>query len=567
MGAPTASILKSTRAKWTSIPGPQKARIKTGHLIGSPLGYNSVNTMIYHSPFPDVEIPEVSFHDHVFENADRWLNKPALIDGPSDRTLTYGQLRSAVRATAAGLAARGFGKGDVFAIYSPNLPEYAIVFFGVAAAGGINTTINPLYTASELNRQLNDSGAKFLVTIPQFLDKARTAVAGTAVEEVFVFGEADHATPFTSLLSSAAPPDVTIETRNDLVALPYSSGTTGLPKGVMLTHHNLVANVVQTDRVERLTEKEVMIGILPFYHIYGMVCLMSGALRVGATIVTMPRFDLEQFLSLIEKHKVTMGYIVPPIVLALAKHPAVENYDLSTLKDVLSGAAPLPEPVARACAERNNLSVRQGYGLTETSPVTHFNPRDHEIKLASVGPAAPSTRYRVIDVSTEKDASPGELGEIWIEGPHVMKGYLNNPDATQAMIDQDGWLHTGDIGHADEDGYLYVVDRVKELIKYKGMQVAPAELEAVVQSHPAVADAAVIPSPDIEAGEVPKAFVVVKPEMSVSADEIMSHVAERVAPHKKVRRVEFIDEIPKVPSGKILRRQLVERERAATGNS
>ncbi|SVC82065.1 uncharacterized protein METZ01_LOCUS334919, partial [marine metagenome] len=334
---------------------------------------------------------------------------------------------------------------------------------------------------------------------------------------------------------------------------PYSSGTTGLPKGVMLTHYNLVANVVQTDRVERLTEKEVMIGILPFYHIYGMVCLMSGALRVGATIVTMPRFDLEQFLSLIEKHKVTMGYIVPPIVLALAKHPAVENYDLSTLKDVLSGAAPLPEPVARACAERNNLSVRQGYGLTETSPVTHFNPRDHEIKLTSVGPAAPSTRYRVIDVSTGKDVSPGELGEIWIEGPQVMKGYLNNPDATQAMIDEDGWLHTGDIGHADEDGYLYVVDRVKELIKYKGMQVAPAELEAVVQSHPAVADAAVIPSPDIEAGEVPKAFVVVKPEMSVSANEIMSHVAERVAPHKKVRRVEFINEIPKVPSGKILR--------------
>lgn len=523
--------------------------------------------MIYRSPFPDVKIPEVSLHDHIFENVDRWLNKPALIDGPSDRTLTYGQLRSAVQATAAGLAARGFNKGDVFAIYSPNLPEYAIVFFGVAAAGGINTTINPLYTASELNRQLNDSGAKFLVTIPQFLDKAREATAGTAVEEVFVFGEADHATPFTSLLSSAPPPNVNIETRNDLVALPYSSGTTGLPKGVMLTHYNLVANVVQTDRVERLTEKEVMIGILPFYHIYGMVCLLSGALRVGATIVTMPRFDLEQFLSLIEKHKVTMGYIVPPIVLALAKHPAVENYDLSTLKDVLSGAAPLPEPVARACAERNNLLVRQGYGLTETSPVTHFNPRDHEIKIASVGPAAPSTRYRVIDVSTGKDASPGELGEIWIDGPQVMKGYLNNPDATQAMIDEDGWLHTGDIGHADEDGYLYVVDRVKELIKYKGMQVAPAELEAVIQSHPAVADAAVIPSPDIEAGEVPKAFVVVKPEMSVSANEIMSHVAERVAPHKKVRRVEFINEIPKVSSGKILRRQLVERERAATGNS
>tara|TARA_B100001123_G_scaffold425550_1_gene538517 strand:+ start:1031 stop:2518 length:1488 start_codon:yes stop_codon:yes gene_type:complete len=487
-------------------------------------------------------------------------DKPALIDGPSGRTLTYEALYKAARATASGLRARGFHKGDVLAIYSPNIPEYAIAFFGVSMAGGVNTTINPLYTATELKRQLIDSGATFLVTIPPFLDKAREAVEKTNVREIFVFGSAENATPFSALMTTDEPLEAPINVQEDLVALPYSSGTTGLPKGVMLTHHNLVANIVQTDTIERLSDKETMIGILPFYHIYGMVCLMSCALRVGATVVTMPRFDLELFLQLVERHKITMGYIVPPIVLALAKHPAVDQYDLSTLKDLLSGAAPLPESVAHACAERNNLSIRQGYGLTETSPVTHFNPKDHEIKITSVGPAAPSTAYRVVDVSNGQDVDTGKLGEIWIQGPQVMKGYLNNPKATASMIDSNGWLHTGDIGRADEDGYLYIVDRVKELIKYKGQQVAPAELEAVLQSHPNIADAAVIPVPDEEAGEIPKAFIVASSESNLTADEVIEYVAQRVAPHKKIRRVEFIDQIPKVPSGKILRRQLVERE-------
>ena len=522
--------------------------------------------MIYRSPFPDVEIPEIPLPDYVFEHVDRWPDKAALIDGPSGRTLTYAQLLAAARATAAGLAARGFAKGDVFAIYSPNLPEYAVAFFGVAIAGGTVTTINPLYTPAELNRQLQDAGATLLVTIPQFLDKAREAIAGTAVREVFVFGEAEAATPFAALPAAGSPPAVAIDAREDVVALPYSSGTTGMPKGVMLTHYNLVANVAQTDAVERLTARETMVGILPFYHIYGMVVLMSGALRVGATVVTMPRFDFEQFLGLVQQHRVTMSYVVPPIVLALAKHPAVDKYDLSSLSDMLSGAAPLPEPVSRACAARTGIVVRQGYGMTETSPVTHFTPKDGVNKPTAVGPAAPSTVFRVVDVATGEDAPSGGLGEVWVRGPQVMKGYLHNPDATREMIDGDGWLHTGDIGRADEDGYLYVVDRVKELIKYKGYQVAPAELEAVVQSHPAVADAAVIPSPDTEAGEVPKAYVVIKPGAAATADEIIAHVAARVAPHKKVRRVEFIDAIPKVPSGKILRRALVERERAAGGD-
>ena len=243
--------------------------------------------MIYRSPLPDVPIPEVALTEYLFEYATQWPEKAALIDGPSDRALTYAQLTAAVDRLAAGLAARGFSKGDVFAIYSPNIPEYAVAFFGVARAGGINTTINPLYTAPELRRQLFDAGARYLVTIPQFLDKAREAVEGTSVEEVFVFGEADGATSFGSLFGGGAPPEVEIDAKNDLVALPYSSGTTGLSKGVMLTHYNLVSNLAQTNAVEKVGQDEVLMGILPFYHIYGMTVVMCGALRVGATVVTM----------------------------------------------------------------------------------------------------------------------------------------------------------------------------------------------------------------------------------------------------------------------------------------
>ena len=518
--------------------------------------------MIYTSPFPRIEIPIRPLHDILLERVDEWPDKPALIDGPSGRTLTYARLRAGVRAVASGLAARGFSKGDVFAIFSPNVPEYAVAFHGVAMAGGAVTTMNPLYTAEEVHRQLSDSGARFLLTIPQFLESAREGARGTNVEEVFVFGEAEGATPFGALLAAGDPPAIDFDPHEDLVALPYSSGTTGMPKGVMLTHYNLVANLSQIDVVEGIDSNDVLIGILPFYHIYGMTVIMNAALRAGATIVTMPRFDLEQFLGLIQQYKVTTGYLVPPIVLALAKHPLVDQFDISSLRNVMSGAAPLPESVATGAAARNNMRVRQGYGMTELSPVTHTNPMSRELRITSVGTALPNTEWRIVDIETGEDAAGGELGEVWVRGPQAMKGYLHNEEATRNMIDANGWLHTGDIGRADADGYLYVVDRLKELIKYKGFPIAPAELEAAVQSHPAVADAAVIPSPDEEAGEVPKAFVVLRAGAEATADDIMAHVAGHVAPHKKVRRVEFVEAIPKVPSGKILRRQLVERERA-----
>jgi acyl-CoA synthetase (AMP-forming)/AMP-acid ligase II len=313
--------------------------------------------------------------------------------------------------------------------------------------------------------------------------------------------------------------------------------------------------------LQGMSEEDRLIAVLPFFHIYGQTVIMNIGLYRGATLVTMPKFDLEQFLQIVQDHRVTRGYFVPPIVLALAKNPAVDRFDLSSLTYILSGAAPLGPDLAEACARRIGCTVVQGYGLTETSPVTHCvsgeGAPDHR---GSIGPPVPGTECRIVDWATGRDVPTGEAGELWIRGPQVMRGYLNNPEATAASIDQDGWFRTGDIARADEEGYFWIVDRLKELIKYKGYQVPPAELEAFLVGHPAIGDAAVIPVSDEEAGEIPKAYVVLTGE--ATAEQIMAYVAERVAPHKKVRAVEVVEEIPKSASGKILRRLLVERERS-----
>lgn len=517
--------------------------------------------MIFRGPYPEVSIPEIPLTQFVLGNAKERGDKPALIEGPTGRIITYAQLSDAVGRVAASLAARGFKKGEVFGILSPNVPEYAIIFHAVSLLGGINTPVNPLYTEQEVAHQLKDAGARFLVTAPLFMEKAREAAREANIEELFVFGEAPGATPFASLLDSdGAFPEVEINPRQDLVALPYSSGTTGLPKGVMLTHHNLVANLCQMEGLGFFSKDDTLICVLPLFHIYGLMVILNLGLYQGATVVTLPRFDLEQFLKTVRDYEVTMAHLVPPIVLALSKHPIVDNYKLTKLKTIFSGAAPLDEKLTRACMERLNCELRQGYGMTETSPVTHSSPADPaQVKFGSVGVAAPNTECKIVSLESGEPLGPNQEGELHVRGPQIMKGYLNHAEATAATIDAEGWLHTGDIVYADQDGHFYVVDRAKELIKYKGFQVPPAELEAVLLTHPAVADAAVIPCPDDEAGEVPKAFVVLKGE--ATGKEIMEFVAERVAPHKRIRRVEFIETIPKSPSGKILRRVLVQAER------
>ena len=509
-----------------------------------------------------MEIPEIAIDRFVLARSSELGPKPALIDGPSGRTITYEALERSVDALAAGLAARGFGHGDTLAVFMPNVPEYAVVFHGVARAGGRCTTVNPLYTARELEHQLRDSRARILLTVPPFLDVARQAADAAGVADVFVVGEADAPSVTELMGDPAAAPDVAVDPAEDLAVLPYSSGTTGLPKGVMLTHRNLVANLCQIQESFPIYEDDVLVGVLPFFHIYGQTVILNQGLRAGATIVTMPRFDLEQFLSVIEERSVSRVYVVPPIALALAKHPAVEEHDLSSIRTVMSGAAPLGAELAEQVAERLGCKVVQGYGLTETSPVTHVIRADGENRPGSIGQALPDTECRLVDPETGEDAAEGERGELWIRGPQVMAGYLNNPEATAETIDAEGWLHTGDIAVRDADGFCSIVDRLKELIKYKGFQVPPAELEALIVTHPDVADVAVVGVPDDEAGELPKAYVVPADD-ALDADALMAWIAERVAPQKRIRLVEVIDEVPKSASGKILRRVLKDREAQA----
>lgn len=500
------------------------------------------------SPLPSVAIPEIPLHEFVMEHWPRYGEKAAMIDAASGRTLTYAQLGDGVRRVAAALAARGMKKGEAFCIYSPNVCEYAIAYHGVILAGGVVTSANPLYTRDELLKQLHDSGATRILTVPDVLEKARSAARSAGVKEVFVFGEAEGATSFAELLAGeGATPAVAIDPREDLAALPYSSGTTGAAKGVMLTHYNMVAANCQVIAAEKTSFEDATIAFLPFFHIYGQQVILNSALRQGSTLVVMTRFDFEAFLRAIEQYRISRLYVVPPVVLALSKSPAVEKFDVSSVRYMMSGAAPLGEDLAAACGQRMGAVVRQGYGMTETSTIISLYPAGDGAppRLDTVGVPAPNSEIKLVD------------GEVWVRGPQIMKGYLNKPAETRDMLTPDGWLRTGDIGEIDGHGLLRVVDRLKELIKYKGLQVPPAELEAILLSHPAVADAAVIGVPDEEAGEIPKAFVVRRAE--IGEEDLGAFVAERVAPHKKIRRWEFVEQIPKSPSGKILRRVLRSR--------
>ncbi len=431
---------------------------------------------MHKSPYPSVEIPSISLPSFVLDGADDRRHKTAIVDGLSGRLLTYGDVLDASVQTAAGFAARGLSKGDVVAIHSPNTPEYPVAVYGAVLAGGVVTTINALLTPIDVAHQLKDSGAKILITSGETLPTARTAARTAGVSDLYVFGAEEGETPFSALRQpGGSVPNITVDPREDVAAVLYSSATTGLSKGVMLTHYNLVANILQTVPLRQMDGREVVVAVLPFHHVYGFNTVMNMTLHAGATLVTLPRFELEGFLDVLERYAVTTAYLVPPIVRALARHPLVGRYDLSKLRRVVSGAAPMPESTARAFTDRIGCVVEQAYGLTETSPVTHFSPPGH-VKPASVGVAIPNTEFRVVDVATQQDVPSGELGEVWVRGPQVMKGYLNNPEITCRIIDAEGWLHTGDIGYADRDGYLYVLDRAKDLVKFKGLQYRDDEL-------------------------------------------------------------------------------------------
>ena len=515
--------------------------------------------MVIASQYPDVSVPEQSLAAFVLAGADERGDKPAIVDGLTGQGLSYRELADEVRHVGCGLRLRGVRKGDVLAMCCPNSPDFAVAYYAALSVGAVVTTINPMATAADVAGQLEHSRARWLVTTPELFEKSALAIAVAGIEEVFVFGAAEGATPFAALRDEQSQMDEVELSADDFALLPYSSGTTGLPKGVVLTHRGLVANLCGTAPVHRVAADDVIVAVLPLFHIYGMQVTMNLGLAAGATVVTMPRFELESFLRIVRDWRVTRAELVPPIVLALAKHPAVDRYDLSSLRVVTSAAAPLGEELARACAERLGCRVKQAYGMTELGGGTHFAPDDGEDRPDSIGRPLPGVECRVVDCATGADVDREHPGELLVRAPGVMWGYLGNMAATVRTVDCEGWLRTGDIVWADTDGWFFIVDRVKELIKYKGYQVAPAELEAVLLSHPAVADAAVVGSPDEEAGEVPKAFVVLG--APASADELVRFVADRVAPYKKVRRLELTEQIPKSPSGKILRRVLLERER------
>ncbi|MFM9497168.1 4-coumarate--CoA ligase family protein [Streptomyces galilaeus] len=521
---------------------------------------------MFRSEYADVPPVDLPIHDAVLGHAAEFGDLPALVDGTDGTTLTYEQVDRFHRRIAAALAEAGVRKGDVLALHSPNTVAFPTAFYAATRAGATVTTVHPLATAEEFAKQLGDSAARWIVTVSPLLETARRAaeLAG-GVEEIFVCDSASGHRSLIDMLACAAPePQIAIDPVEDVAALPYSSGTTGVPKGVMLTHRQIATNLAQLEPAITASPGDRILAVLPFFHIYGLTALMNAPLRRGATVVVLPRFDLQTFLAAIQNHRITGLYVAPPIVLALAKHPAVAQYDLSSLRYVISAAAPLDAGLAAACSARLNLPpVGQAYGMTELSPGTHVVPLDamREAPAGTVGKLIAGTEMRIVSLDDpDKDLGVGETGEILIRGPQIMKGYLGRPDATAAMIDGDGWLHTGDIGRVDDGGWLFVVDRVKELIKYKGFQVAPAELEALLLTHPGIADAAVIGEYNDDGNEVPHAYVVRQPSAPDLAEgEVAMYVAERVAPYKRVRLVTFIDTVPRAASGKILRRELRDR--------
>src|SRR5256886_926573 len=503
---------------------------------------------------------EISLQDRLREVAREVGIKPALIFG--DRVVTYAELDAATDRLAAALARRGVKKGARVTLSMPNSVEFVFAFYGTLKAGGVVNPVNAQSKDREVRSQIDEAGASAFL-YHEALARVVDAVRGD-LANVHAFAVTGQSAPsgverFDDLVAEAG--SVSVGTSlSDLAALPYTSGTTGFPKGVMLTHANLTANQQQFFAAVPVRRDDVFLNVLPYFHIYALNLLMTGAISLGATQVVMPRFDMVEYCTLVERHRATVCFIVPPIVLGLAMSPEVEKHDFSSVRFFFTGAAPLAPDPARRMMQRIGKPIIQGYGLTETSPVTHANPIDAAV-LESIGPAVPGTEERIVDLETGTKGPPnGRGGGVCGRGPQVMRGYWNKPQDTADVI-RDGWFHTGDVGRRDDKGYVFIVDRKKEFIKYKGFGVGPAEVEAVLCEHPAVADAGVIGKPDEEAGEIPKAFVQLRPNTQATAEELIAFVKERIADYKRVREVEFIDKVPRTASGKILRRELAERER------
>jgi acyl-CoA synthetase (AMP-forming)/AMP-acid ligase II len=518
--------------------------------------------MVWTSSYAPVEVGGTTLHGMVLDAAERSGDRAALVDGPSGTTVSYRRLAERVRGVAAGLAVRGFRPGDVLALWAPNLPQWAGVALGAMAAGGTVTGVGPAASGRELATQLADAGASVLVTVPSLVPAARAAAAAAGVGQVVVLGQADGATPVTDLLGAGqAARWPRLDPATAVALLPYSSGTTGLPKGVRLTHANLVTAVRQVRSGLRVGERDILLAVPPFSHVMGSVVTLAVPLASGATVVTVPRFDPAGFLELLERHRVTVLVGAPSMLRVLVAHPLAAGADLGALELVVAGGAPMTAELQRALAARlPRATVGQAWGLTETTVGLTIPDRATGSVPGTVGRVMPNTELRVVDPEAGADLGPGRPGELLGRGPQVMAGYLDRPEATAAMLGSDGWLRTGDLGLVDDAGNVVIVDRLKELIKVSGHQVAPAELEALLAAHPAVADAAVLGRQDPDAGEVPVAVVVPRPGADPDPEGLLAWVAGRVAPYKRLRAVRFADAIPRTPSGKLLRRTLHDQD-------
>ncbi|XP_077991029.1 uncharacterized protein LOC144445364 [Glandiceps talaboti] len=525
---------------------------------------------IVKSKFPDLQIPsDVSLPQYLLSKFEKYGDKIAMVDSDSNHSYTYRQLYDFVRRCGSGLVKSGFKQGDVCAFYQPNSPEFFITLYSVASIGGVLGPVNPTFTVDEFSYQLGDTDAQWIITVPSGVDKAKEAAKRVGnIKGIYVVGDehVDGCIPFSTFMKddgSAFPTNIKINPKEDVVFLPYSSGTTGLPKGVMLTHHNLISNMEQTTKPESISinsDNNVNLVLLPFAHIGGFSYVMTRSLLEGYQIIIPPLLlpGLEVVLRHLEEHKVTTMGTPSLYIQHLTNDPNVDKYDLSSLKHIGVGGAPVSSETIESAKRRlsshnKELIIQQGYGLTETTGLVTVCSLLDDCPPGSCGLLLPNTEAKVVDLGTGEILGAGEDGELCVRGPQIMKGYLKNEKATNETL-VDGWLHTGDIGHYDETGHFFVVDRLKEVIKYMSVQVAPAQLEAVLLTNPDIRDAAVIGVPDEDAGEVPKAFVVPKSD-KLTPDDVIKFVEERVAPYKKLRGgVEFTDEIPKSATGKILRK-------------
>lgn len=534
------------------------------------------NDNVVYSRHEDCFLHNQTMVQRFFQQASLWPNHVAMECGLTGRKYTYDKMRDLSRRFGSSLVRMGFKRGEVIGLVLPNMPEFPIMMFGAAGVGMPVTTVNPIYTAEEIARQMQNSGASVIVTIPQLANTMReVASLCPTIRRLIIAGgpEEGFASLFEMFRDSGElfNENIDIDPFEDIFVLPYSSGTTGLPKGVMLTHATVAANIQQvlhpgTSRLIQTTSKsltdsfqEVYLAILPFFHIYGMAAVMLTGLDHGAKLVTLPRFEPDTFLNAIYNNHPTLLQLVPPLVSFIAHKPDLKMDAFHRLHTIFCGAAPLGPATATKVIERlgkEDLLLQEGYGMTESSPVTHMSPLSGSL-IGSFGEPVSRTRVKIVDVNTGEPLGPGQEGEMCVIGPQIMKGYYNNVKATEETIDSAGWLHTGDIAYYNEQNQFYIVDRLKELIKVKGLQVSPSELEDLLRRHPAVLDVAVIGVPDDAAGELPRAYIVKKEGVSVTKEDIVEFMQAKVAAHKRLNGgVVFIDSIPKTTTGKLLRREL-----------